>query len=228
MEFLTPSPDEAKSDETTPPPSKKIKKNKLIKNQRRFSDDQIKLLESIFESETRLEPRKKLQLARELGLQPRQVAIWFQNRRARWKSKQIEHDYRTLQADYDNLASRFESLKQEKESLHLQLQKLNELLDKKPEEDGNPGRDIGTIKSEPGTNLSIFVEEALEQKGFSNSQNDDRIETGHSREEGSKLQEIAESLEGSEKSSENWYGFEFNGLIDPSGSSSAHWLNSWV
>ena len=102
------------------PQTPRKKKNKM-KNKRRFSDEQIRLLESIFESETKLEPRKKLQLARELDLQPRQVAIWFQNRRARWKSKQIEQDYRTLMANYDNLASRFESLKKEKQSLVLQV-----------------------------------------------------------------------------------------------------------
>lgn len=103
-----------------PPQTPRKKKNKM-KNKRRFSDEQIRLLESIFESETKLEPRKKLQLARDLGLQPRQVAIWFQNRRARWKSKQIEQDYRTLRANYDNLASRFESLKKEKQTLMLQV-----------------------------------------------------------------------------------------------------------
>ncbi|KAK8679924.1 hypothetical protein V6N13_108883 [Hibiscus sabdariffa] len=103
-------------------------KKSEMKNKRRFSDEQIRLLESVFESETRLEPRKKMQVARELGLQPRQVAIWFQNRRARWKSKRIEQDYNTLKADYDNLESRFESLKKEKQSLILQMQKLSELL----------------------------------------------------------------------------------------------------
>lgn len=91
------------------------------KNKGRFSDEQIKSLESTFESETRLEPRKKVQLAGELGLQPRQVAIWFQNRRARWKSKQIEQEYRTLRDNYENLASQFESLKKEKQSLLIQV-----------------------------------------------------------------------------------------------------------
>ncbi|KAF7826231.1 homeobox-leucine zipper protein ATHB-12-like [Senna tora] len=43
------------------------------KNKRRFSDEQIKSLESTFETEWRLEPRKKLQVARDLGLQPRQL-----------------------------------------------------------------------------------------------------------------------------------------------------------
>ncbi|XP_031258624.1 homeobox-leucine zipper protein ATHB-12-like [Pistacia vera] len=111
----------------------KKKKNKI--NKSRFSDEQIRLLESIFESDTKLEPRKKLQLARELELQPRQVSIWFQNRRARWKSKQIEHDYKILRANYDSLASRFESLKKEKESLLSELQMVNELLGKA--DDGN-------------------------------------------------------------------------------------------
>ncbi|KAF7830772.1 homeobox-leucine zipper protein ATHB-12-like [Senna tora] len=103
-------------------PKKKSKK-------KRFSDEQIKSLECIFESDSKLEPRKKIQVARDLGLQPRQVAIWFQNRRARWKSKRIEQDYRKLRDEYESLASRFESLKKEKESLQVELQKLNDLMD---------------------------------------------------------------------------------------------------
>lgn len=90
-------------------------------NRRRFSEEQIKSLESIFESESRLEPRKKLQLAGELGLHPRQVAIWFQNKRARWKSKQLERDYSVLRANYNTLASRFEALKKEKQALTIQV-----------------------------------------------------------------------------------------------------------
>lgn len=96
-------------------------KKKKNKNKRRFSDEQIKSLELMFESETRLEPRKKLQVAKELGLQPRQVAIWFQNKRARWKSKQLERDYTILQANYDNLASKYESLKREKQAVLTQV-----------------------------------------------------------------------------------------------------------
>lgn len=86
-------------------------------NQKRFSEEQIKSLEVIFQSETRLEPRKKVQLARELGLQPRQVAIWFQNKRARWKSKQLETEFNVLRQNYNDLASQFESLKKEKQTL---------------------------------------------------------------------------------------------------------------
>lgn len=98
----------------------RIKKNNN-NNSRRFTDEQIKSLESLFKTENKLEPRKKLEMARELGLHPRQVAIWFQNRRARWKSKQMEQDYTTLRADYDTLSDRFQSLKKEKHALLKQV-----------------------------------------------------------------------------------------------------------
>jgi hypothetical protein len=96
-------------------------RKKKNKNPKRFSDEQIKSLETMFETESRLEPRKKLQLARELGLQPRQVAIWFQNKRARWKSKQLEREYNKLQNSYNNLASKFESMKKERQTLLIQV-----------------------------------------------------------------------------------------------------------
>lgn len=88
---------------------------------RRFSEEQIRSLESTFEAQTKLEARQKQQLARELGLQPRQVGIWFQNKRARWKSKQLEREYRGLKADYDALLSSFDSLKKEKQLLLQQV-----------------------------------------------------------------------------------------------------------
>ncbi|CAI9759323.1 unnamed protein product [Fraxinus pennsylvanica] len=90
----------------------------------RFSDEQIKSLEIIFETESRPELRMKQHLANKLGLQPRQVAIWFQNKRARSKSKELERDYDMLKADYDKLASQFESLKEENQALLIQLQRL--------------------------------------------------------------------------------------------------------
>ncbi|KAL0372446.1 UNVERIFIED_CONTAM: Homeobox-leucine zipper protein ATHB-13 [Sesamum calycinum] len=60
---------------------------------RRLNMEQVKTLEKNFELGNKLEPERKMQLARALGLQPRQIAIWFQNRRARWKTKQLEKDY---------------------------------------------------------------------------------------------------------------------------------------
>lgn len=97
--------------------------NKASKNssRQRFSDEQIKSLETTFEVESRPELRMKQHLAKKLGLQPRQVAIWFQNRRARSKPKELERDYNMLKADYDKLVSQFESMKKENQALLIQV-----------------------------------------------------------------------------------------------------------
>uniref|UniRef100_A0A0E0K9C4 Homeobox-leucine zipper protein n=1 Tax=Oryza punctata TaxID=4537 RepID=A0A0E0K9C4_ORYPU len=68
---------------------------------RRLNVEQVRTLEKNFELGNKLEPERKMQLARALGLQPRQVAIWFQNRRARWKTKQLEKDYDALKRQLD-------------------------------------------------------------------------------------------------------------------------------
>jgi len=116
----------------------------LDKNKKRFSEEQIKSLESMFATQTKLEPRQKLQLARELGLQPRQVAIWFQNKRARWKSKQLEREYSALRDDYDALLCSYESLKKEKHALLKQLEKLAEMLQEpRGKYGGNAGAGAG-------------------------------------------------------------------------------------
>ncbi|XP_051138024.1 homeobox-leucine zipper protein ATHB-12-like [Andrographis paniculata] len=116
------------------------KMKKKIKNPRRFSDEQIKSLESIFKLDTKLDPRKKLQIAKDLHLQPRQVAIWFQNKRARWKSRQIEQEYQILRENYHTLHIQFDQLKKEKQSLQIQLEELSGLiknLDKSDLSEGN-------------------------------------------------------------------------------------------
>lgn len=118
----------SKEMKTSENPAKK--KKKAAENScRRFSDEQVKLLESVFSQATKLEPRKKVQLAKDIGLHPRQVSIWFQNKRARWRSKQIESEYRVLKDDFDALNQQFESLKKENESLLEQIQTLRSLFE---------------------------------------------------------------------------------------------------
>ncbi|KAK9271495.1 hypothetical protein L1049_001854 [Liquidambar formosana] len=89
---------------------------------RRLNLEQVRTLEKSFELGNKLEPERKMQLARALGLRPRQVAIWFQNRRARWKTKQLEKDY-------DILKKQFEAVKADNDTLQAQNKKLHaELL----------------------------------------------------------------------------------------------------
>ncbi|KAM3344729.1 homeobox-leucine zipper protein ATHB-6 [Capsicum galapagoense] len=94
---------------------------------RRLKVDQVKALEKNFEVDNKLEPERKVKLAQELGLQPRQVAIWFQNRRARWKTKQLERDYNVLKANFDSLKHNYESLQHNNEAL---LKEISELKSK--------------------------------------------------------------------------------------------------
>ncbi|XP_045824573.1 homeobox-leucine zipper protein ATHB-6-like isoform X1 [Trifolium pratense] len=95
---------------------------------RRLSVDQVKALEKNFEVENKLEPDRKVKLAQELGLQPRQVAVWFQNRRARWKTKQLERDYGVLKAKYDALKLNHDNLQRDNENLHKEVKELKSRL----------------------------------------------------------------------------------------------------
>ncbi|XP_028795054.1 homeobox-leucine zipper protein ATHB-6 [Neltuma alba] len=100
----------------------------MSEKKRRLSVDQVKALEKNFEVENKLEPERKLKLAQELGLQPRQVAVWFQNRRARWKTKQLERDYGVLKANYEALKVNFDTLQQDNEALVKEIKELKSRL----------------------------------------------------------------------------------------------------
>ncbi|KAG8383126.1 hypothetical protein BUALT_Bualt05G0152300 [Buddleja alternifolia] len=95
---------------------------------RRLSPDQVHFLEKSFEVENKLEPDRKVQLAKELGLQPRQVAIWFQNRRARYKTKVLEKEYDSLKASFDKLKEDYDALFADNEKLKNEVHLLSEKL----------------------------------------------------------------------------------------------------
>uniref|UniRef100_A0A0D9X7T8 Homeobox-leucine zipper protein n=1 Tax=Leersia perrieri TaxID=77586 RepID=A0A0D9X7T8_9ORYZ len=87
---------------------------------RRLTAEQVQMLERSFEEENKLEPERKTELARRLGMAPRQVAVWFQNRRARWKTKQLETDFDRLKAAFDALAADHQALLDDNHRLRAQ------------------------------------------------------------------------------------------------------------
>ncbi|KAA8546619.1 hypothetical protein F0562_002642 [Nyssa sinensis] len=86
----------------------------------RLNKDQSALLEESFKHHSTLNPKQKQDLARELKLRPRQVEVWFQNRRARTKLKQTE-------VDCEFLKKCCQALTDENRRLQKELQELKAL-----------------------------------------------------------------------------------------------------
>ncbi|XP_010557949.1 PREDICTED: homeobox-leucine zipper protein HAT14 [Tarenaya hassleriana] len=91
----------------------------------RLSKEQSAFLEESFKEHNTLNPKQKLALAKQLNLRPRQVEVWFQNRRARTKLKQTE-------VDCEYLKRCCETLTEENRRLQKELQELRALKTSRP------------------------------------------------------------------------------------------------
>ncbi|KAF5763613.1 putative transcription factor homeobox-WOX family [Helianthus annuus] len=91
----------------------------------RLTKPQSALLEQAFKHHSSLNPKQKQELARELKLRPRQVEVWFQNRRARTKLKQTE-------MNFEHLKKCCEKLTDENRRLQKELQELKALKSSQP------------------------------------------------------------------------------------------------
>ncbi|KAJ7006879.1 hypothetical protein NC653_006054 [Populus alba x Populus x berolinensis] len=149
--------------------------NHVGEKKRRLNLHQVKALEKNFEVENKLEPERKLKLAGELGLQPRQIAIWFQNRRARWKTKQLERDYGTLKANYEALKLDYSNLELKNEVL---AQEVKELKAKLSEENVDSSHSVKQEHrvSESDNNASMHSK----NRDFSENNNPSAITRDHS------------------------------------------------
>ena len=86
----------------------------------RLTKVQSALLEESFKQHSTLNPKQKQHLARKLNVRPRQVEVWFQNRRARTKLKQTE-------VDSEFLRKCCETLTDENKKLYKEVQELKAL-----------------------------------------------------------------------------------------------------
>ncbi|GAA0155913.1 hypothetical protein LIER_13530 [Lithospermum erythrorhizon] len=90
----------------------------------RLTKEQSALLEGSFRVHNTLSPNQKLELAERLKLRPRQVEVWFQNRRARTKLKQTEVDCEFLKKCCETLTIENQKLYRELEELRAADNKL--------------------------------------------------------------------------------------------------------
>ncbi|XP_010251929.1 PREDICTED: homeobox-leucine zipper protein HAT14-like [Nelumbo nucifera] len=86
----------------------------------RLTAHQTAILESCFKQQSTLSQKEKTELAKGLNLKPRQIEVWFQNRRARTKSKQTE-------MDFEYFKHCCETLTEENRRLHRELMELRAL-----------------------------------------------------------------------------------------------------
>ncbi|KAG5377250.1 hypothetical protein IGI04_041846 [Brassica rapa subsp. trilocularis] len=99
--------------------------NGATRKKLRLSKDQSAFLEDSFKEHSTLNPKQKIALAKQLNLRPRQVEVWFQNRRARTKLKQTE-------VDCEYLKRCCESLTEENRRLQKEVKELRALKTSSP------------------------------------------------------------------------------------------------
>ncbi|KAL1823607.1 hypothetical protein ACET3Z_010385 [Daucus carota] len=73
------------------------------KRYHRHTADQIQKLEGIFKEFPHPDEKMRLQLSRELGLSPRQIKFWFQNRRTQMKAQHERADNCALRSENDKI-----------------------------------------------------------------------------------------------------------------------------
>lgn len=97
-------------------------------NKKRLTQEQLRLLEASFNPNKRLEPESKFRLACQLSLPPRQVAIWYQNKRARWKAQSLELDHNDLRRQLDKALEENRRLEKDVKRLEEELERAQQVF----------------------------------------------------------------------------------------------------
>ncbi|XP_023544742.1 putative homeobox-leucine zipper protein ATHB-51 [Cucurbita pepo subsp. pepo] len=142
-----------------------VDQKKKKKTKTKLSPDQLESLERRFQEEVKLDPDRKMKLSKELGLQPRQIAIWFQNRRARWKTKQLQHLYDTLKQEFDTISN-------QKHTLQQQVMKLKTMLLLREEATRNPQGSMAYTDEETAESTSVGVRSSTNNYTYNNKVED--------------------------------------------------------
>ncbi|KAK9677101.1 hypothetical protein RND81_11G121200 [Saponaria officinalis] len=90
-------------------------KKKRRKKYHRHTAEQIREMEALFKESPHPDEKQRQQLSKQLGLHPRQVKFWFQNRRTQIKAIQERHENSLLKTELEKLKDENKSLR---ESIH--------------------------------------------------------------------------------------------------------------
>ncbi|KNA21508.1 hypothetical protein SOVF_042550 [Spinacia oleracea] len=93
-------------------------KKKKRKKYHRHTTEQIREMEALFKESPHPDEKQRQQLSKQLGLHPRQVKFWFQNRRTQIKAIQERHENSLLKTE-------LEKMKEENKSLRENTQKTS-------------------------------------------------------------------------------------------------------
>ncbi|KAF8728200.1 hypothetical protein HU200_018789 [Digitaria exilis] len=88
-----------------PQPQQLLTANGKKKRYHRHTAHQIQTMEALFKECPHPDDKQRLKLSQELGLKPRQVKFWFQNRRTQMKAQQDRADNVLLRAENESLKS---------------------------------------------------------------------------------------------------------------------------
>ncbi|KAL3824368.1 hypothetical protein ACJIZ3_020397 [Penstemon smallii] len=91
-------------------------KRKKRKKYHRHTPEQIKEMEALFKDSPHPDDKQRLQLSKKLGLHPKQVKFWFQNRRTQIKTVHERHENSLFKTEIEKLRDENKALRETNKS----------------------------------------------------------------------------------------------------------------